>query len=338
MAGRMVAGTAEVFRLAGHKVQTGASIGLAVAPTDGSEVIELMRAADVAMYRAKEAGRGTFRFFEPAMDADMRDRTELSAELREAITDGQVVPFYQPLVDFAEGKVRGFEALARWRHPVRGLIQPATFMPIAEDLNLVGPLSLSLLRHVCADAAGWAEDFRVAIKMPSSEFRDPIALERFKAIVLGSRIAPGRFEIELTESALIGNFDAAQQAINGLREIGMTVALDEFGAGLSSLCHLHAVRFDRVKIERSFIGSVTDGARGAEYVAAMIGLTRSLHVEVVADGVESAAVLAKLGELGCHLGQGFLFTEALPGSELLMAAERLQLALQTGVFLRSTVE
>jgi diguanylate cyclase (GGDEF)-like protein len=314
----IVAAFAEPFECRDRKIKFGASVGIAIAPKDGADVTAVLRAADEAMYRAKKAGKGRFRLFEPDSNAQTRGRAELKAELHDAIAAGQIVPYYQPLIDIAGNRICGLEALARWRHPHRGVLSPDAFMPMIEDMNLSSRMTLSLLAQICADAKMWPAHYRIAMNLSLVALHDAAMLHELCQTIMASGIPPGRFEMEIIEPALIDNLPAACSAIDGLRAQGISVVLDDFGNGYSSLHHLRSLHFDKVKIDRPFVGSIEDDARGADYVRAVIGLGTSLQMEVAAEGIETPAVLARLAQMGCRFGQGFLFAQPLPAEALAM--------------------
>jgi diguanylate cyclase (GGDEF)-like protein len=316
IAGRIVAEVAEPFFVQDRRICIGASVGIGICPTDARTVSDLLHAADVAMYRAKDAGRSTFRFFEPDMDATLREQAELKAELREAIAGGQIVPFYQPLVDLLTRNVDGFEVLARWQHPTRGLLAPDKFISLAEDMKLITPLTLALFRQVCADARDWPPQYRLALNISPTQLPEAGLFVALVAMMREAGIAISRLEVELTESSLIKDMQQAARVIDGLKAMGITVALDDFGTGYSSLYHLREIEFDKVKIDRSFVQNIGRDPRAASYVEAMIGLGRSLHLQTTAEGIEDAAVLAKLEQLGCTFGQGYIFARPLSGHDV----------------------
>ena len=316
VADHMISAMAEPFFLQDRRICIGASLGIGICENDGTNVSLLLRTADVAMYRAKEAGRGTFRFFEPAMDAALQEQAALKMELREAIDAGQIVPFYQPLIDLATRSVDGFEVLARWQHPTRGLIMPDKFIPLAENMRLITPLTLALFRRVCSDARHWPASYRLSLNISPTQLPEAELFVALTAMMREAAIAVTRLEIELTESSLIKDTQAAARIIDGLRTLGITVALDDFGTGYSSLYHLRQIHFDKVKIDQSFVRNIGRDPRAASYVQAMIGLGRNLELQVTAEGIEDADVLAKLDAFGCTFGQGYIFARPQSGQDV----------------------
>jgi diguanylate cyclase (GGDEF)-like protein len=316
IADRIVTEVGEPFFVQDRRIRVGASIGISICPNDACTVSDLLHTADVAMYRAKDAGRSTFRFFEPDMDATLREQAELKAELREAIATGQIVPFYQPLIDLVTRNVDGFEVLARWQHPTRGLLTPEKFISLAEDMKLITPMTLALFRQVCADARDWPSQYRLSLNISPTQLPEAELFVAIAAMMSEAGIAMSRLEVELTEGSLIKDMQQAASVIDGLKAMGITIALDDFGTGYSSLYHLREIDFDKVKIDRSFVQNIGRDPRAASYVEAMIGLGRSLHLQTTAEGIEDAEVLAKLEELGCTFGQGYIFARPLSGHDV----------------------
>jgi diguanylate cyclase (GGDEF)-like protein len=319
---RIVGGIGEPFALV-QTIDIGASVGITIASRDSTDAESLLHAADIAMYRAKIAGGGTFRFFEPSMDAEVRDHAALKADLRQAILHDRIIPYYQPLVDLRSLQVSGFEVLARWPHPTRGLLEPDKFIPLAEDLRLLSVLTLSLLKAATVDMKSWAPHHRISINVSPSQVHELNLLRRMTDLILASGIAPSRIEIELTEDALIGDMETVRGFIDGLRSIGATVSLDDFGTGYSSLSLLHDLPFDKVKIDKSFILKLETDPSGIDYVGAIIGLGKCLHLDVTAEGIETPAALERLAGLGCRFGQGYLFGKPVPVAEVPAALRRI---------------
>jgi diguanylate cyclase (GGDEF)-like protein len=315
-ADRIVSQMSEPFFPQDRRICIGISMGIGTCPSNGKTAVALLHAADVAKFRAKEAGRGTFRFFEPNMDRILREQAELKVELREAIAGGQIVPFYQPLIDLATRNVDAFEVLARWEHPTRGLLTPDKFISLAENMKLITPLTLALFRQVCADARDRPKHYRLALNISPTQLPEAPLFVAITAMMREADIAMSRLEIELTESSLIKDTQQAARIIDGLRAMGITVVLDDFGTGYSSLYLLRQIQFDKVKIDRSFVQSIGHDPRAASYVQAMIGLGHHLHLQTTAEGIEDAEVLAKLEEFGCTFGQGFFFAKPMSGRDI----------------------
>jgi diguanylate cyclase (GGDEF)-like protein len=295
----------------------GTAIGIALAPQDGDDPVELLRKADIALYRAKAEGRSALRFFETDMDGHVQERDKLERELRAAIEAGEIQPFYQPLMDLKSGRIRGFEALARWTGPNLKTIGPDRFIPIAEDTGLIGPLTDMMLERACTDAANWPAKLELAFNVSPVLLRDSAFALRVLAILARTGFAPGRLELEITESALVRDLQAAQTCLGGLRSAGVRIALDDFGTGYSSLYHLRNFQVDRLKIDRSFVESMARDKNSAAIVRALVGLGEGLGLEVTAEGVETAAQQRLLIDQGCGQAQGFLYSEALCADEAL---------------------
>jgi diguanylate cyclase (GGDEF)-like protein len=292
----------------------GATIGIALCPRDGTTPEGLLRCADIAMYCGKRQGRGTYRFFEQAMDDELRDRASLETSLLSAITKGEIRPHYQPLVSIPDNAVRGFEVLARWYHPQRGMLSPELFIPMAEETGLITELSYVLLRQACRDAESWPPNLTLAINISQHQLKDPLLAERILAILAHARFDPGRLEIEVTESALMGDIDAARLNLQALQRAGVSVALDDFGTGYSSLSHLRDINFNRIKIDRSFVQSLGESPESGKIVDAVLALGKSLGVRTTAEGIENVANSQWLAARGCTDGQGFLFGKPMPAA------------------------
>ncbi len=308
LARRIVGALTQPVRLDGVTVQTGTSIGIAIAePGSEDDATALMHRADLALYRAKQEGRGGFNFFEAGMDAAARERGDIEAALRAAIAADQVEAHFQPLVSIDTGELLGFEALARWHHAERGMVAPSLFVPIAEDSGLIGPLTERILRRACQAAREWPEHLLIAINISPSQLRDRALPRLIREVLAECGLPARRLELEVTEGALIGNLDLAREVLNELKDLGLRLALDDFGTGYSSLAHLQALPFDKIKIDARFVRAMSTDPGSRKIVAAVIGLGHSLGVPTVAEGVEDARDAAELRALGCDVGQGWLF-------------------------------
>jgi len=309
LAQRLVAVLSEPFDLpGGHRVTTGASAGIAVAPADADGPDALLRAADAALYRAKADGRGVARCFEPAMDAELSARRRLTQDLRTAVADNGFDLAYQPLHRLSDGALVGFEALLRWPHPERGMVPPDTFIPIAEETGLIVPIGAWVLRRACAAAAaGWPDGLSVAVNLSPVQFRrgaDLVATVRDALAVSG--LPAHRLELEITEGLLLHDAEAALATLTELRGLGCAIAMDDFGTGYSSLGSLWRFPFDKLKIDRSFVLGMEGNPKAAAIVSSVVALGRALGLIVTAEGVETAAQAASLRDAGCTQGQGFL--------------------------------
>jgi diguanylate cyclase (GGDEF)-like protein len=304
------------YDLEGHQANIGASIGISLAPVDGMDPEALLRCADLALYRAKGQGRGDFVFFESEMIASAHNRRILELELREALTLGQFEAHYQPQINVKTGLVSGAEALIRWRHPLRGLVAPSEFIPIAEEVGLIVPIGEWIMRQACRDAAQWREGLRVAVNLSAAQFRGSRLAEMVISALSAGGLAPGRLELEITESVLLEQTEVTLSTLHQLRSLGVRVSLDDFGTGYSSLSYLRSFPFDKIKIDRSFVREVTASANGAAIVRAIASLGASLGMETTAEGVETEEQLDLIRAEGCTEVQGFYFSPARPVGEL----------------------
>ena len=322
LAQRIAAALERPFTLSsGTVLRIGVSIGLALTQAAVEGVDTLMHRADVALYRAKADGRGRCCFYEPVMDNDIQARALLEGELRDAVANGGIVPHFQPLAAISNERVIGFELLARWQHPTRGLVLPGEFIPLAEQVGLIGPLTSQLLRKACSVAASWPDDIFVACNVSPLQLRDQSLPRMVRVALQESGLAPQRLELEITESALVGDLALARDVLNEVKSLGVRLALDDFGTGYSSLHHLKMLPFDKVKIDASFVGAMTRDLNSRKIVSAVVGLGQSLDLTTVAEGVEDQATAAMLRDLGCDVGQGWLFGRPLPAG---LAAKLLQ--------------
>jgi diguanylate cyclase (GGDEF)-like protein len=317
LAQRLIEVVSEPYVIEGHMVTVGSSIGIAVAPADGHDADHLLRNADLALYRAKAAGKSTFRFFEPEMDAQAQARRQLEIDLRAALAAEALEVFYQPLVDLVSKDVIGFEALLRWPHPTRGFVPPSEFIPLAEETGLITPLGNFVLTRACADASRWPDHVMLAVNLSPMQFRVGNVFTTVKNALQASGLAPGRLDLEITESVLLDRTDDVLAHLHALRALGVRISMDDFGTGYSSLSYLRAFPFDKIKIDRSFVRDLPSNRHTLAIVRAILGLASGLDMKVVAEGIETQADLACLAAEGCKEGQGFLFSEARPQSEIL---------------------
>jgi diguanylate cyclase (GGDEF)-like protein len=304
------------FDIDGHQAVVGASIGIAIGPGDGSKSDALLRNADLALYRAKRDGRGTFRFFEPAMDAQMQTRRILEQEMRRALPAGEFELYYQPVINLATSDISGFEALIRWNHPEQGLIAPASFIPLAEEIGFIVPLGEWVIGQACATAALWPDDFDVAVNVSAAQFRSPRLFQVIVEALASSGLKPTRLEIEITESVLLHKKEAVLAVLHQLRALGVRIAMDDFGTGYSSLSYLQSFPFDKIKIDRSFVKDITENANSLSIVRAVAALAKGMGMTATAEGVETSAQLDSVTSEGCTEMQGFLFSRPLPAREI----------------------
>ncbi|KAB1074259.1 putative bifunctional diguanylate cyclase/phosphodiesterase [Methylobacterium planeticum] len=299
-----------------NALKVGATIGIALITHDDADAEVALHAADLAMYQGKKDGRGNYRVFKSAMDVELKARAQLESELRAAIMNGEIEPFYQPVVSLPERTLIGVEVLARWRHPTRGLLAPARFITIAEETGLIADLSYRLLRQACRDARDWPVHLQIALNISPQQFQDAGLSERILAILNETGLAPNRLEVEITETALVQDLEAARTTLTSLQNLGVRIALDDFGTGYSSLYHLRELKFDKLKIDRSYVDTITMSDERAKLVDAIIKLSASLGLVTTAEGIETDASLDWLSTQGCDFGQGYLFGAPMPKSEI----------------------
>ncbi|MDN4986616.1 EAL domain-containing protein [Bradyrhizobium arachidis] len=300
----------------GQDITTDASIGIAIAPDHGDNLEDLLKRADLAMYAAKTEGRGTFRIFVSEYDARARQRRQLELDLRQALARGEFEVHYQPLVDLSANIVSGCEALLRWRHPERGMVSPADFIPVAEDTGLIGEIGEWVLKQACTEAASWPGDIHIAVNVSPVQFRSKTLALKVASALAESGLAPGRLELEITETVLIRDDEEALTILQQLRELGVRIALDDFGTGYSSLSYLHRFPFDKIKIDRSFISDIGEPADSSPIVQAVVHMAAARHMATTAEGVETEAQREVLRRLGCSQMQGWLFSPAVPAAKL----------------------
>jgi diguanylate cyclase (GGDEF)-like protein len=304
------------FECVDHLITTDASIGIALAPCDGSDLHQLLKNADLALYGAKGDGRRTYRFFEAGMDARAKARRSLELELRQALADGTFEVYYQPVLDLEDGTVSCCEALLRWRHPERGFISPAEFIPIAEETGLINELGCFVLDAACREAAGWPEQVRVAVNVSPVQFKSQALALNVAAALARSGIAASRLELEITEAVLIRDDEVALAVLHQLRGLGVRIALDDFGTGYSSLSYLQRFPFDKIKIDRSFINDLGGAGASSSIVQAVVNIAAASDMTTTAEGVETEQQRNWLHILGCTEMQGYLFSPAIPAAEI----------------------
>ena len=304
------------FAIDGNEIVPSTSIGIAIAPHDGTDTGTLLKNADLALYRAKEAGRRTYAFFEESLNQRAQQRRQLESDLRTALERGELELHYQPLFDLEHNKICSFEALLRWNHPERGMIPPMEFIPIAEDSGLIVPIGAWAIREACAQAVRWPEDIRIAVNVSAVQFHRGGLNETLLNALAESGLAPTRFEVEITESIFLEGGDATLKLLHSLRALGVRIALDDFGTGYSSLSYLQSFPFDKLKIDRSFIQNLLTRDGASAIVRAITELAQALGIETTAEGVEETAQLMELRSHGCSSVQGFLFAEPMTASEV----------------------
>jgi len=316
IAKRIIDAISTPYEINGHRVIIGTSIGIAIVPDDGDDVDDIMKNADMALYRSKADGRGRYRFFEAEMDAQMQARRSLDLDLRIALAENQFSVFYQPLIRIADRSVCGFEALVRWWHPQRGMVSPADFIPMAEETGLIVPLGRWVLRQACADAASWPGDPKVAVNLSPVQFGSHSLVADVAAALADAGLQASRLELEITETAMLADTDAVLLILHQLRDLGLSIALDDFGTGYSSLSYLQRFPFGKVKIDRSFVAKLGRGGDSDTIVAAVVDLCGRLGMVTTAEGIETAEQLDRLESLHCVEGQGYLFSQPRPSAEV----------------------
>jgi diguanylate cyclase (GGDEF)-like protein len=299
----------------GNEFAPSTSIGIAIAPQDGENGGSLLRSADLALYRAKEAGRGTYAFFEESLNERAQQRRQVEADLRLALERDEFELVYQPLFDLEHNRICSFEALLRWRHPKRGLVSPAEFVPVAEDTGLIVPLGAWVIREACLQASSWPDHVRVAVNVSAVQFHRGALNESILRALADSGLAPNRLEIEITESIFLEGGEALR-LLHGLRSLGVRIALDDFGTGYSSLSYLQSFPFDKLKIDRSFIQNLLTRDGAIAIVHAITELANTLGMETTAEGVEETAQLMELRAHGCSSVQGYLFAEPMVAGDV----------------------
>jgi diguanylate cyclase (GGDEF)-like protein len=313
---RLIKATSAIYDLDGIQFVVGTSVGIALAPADGDDPEALLKSADLALYRAKAEGRGTFRFFEPEMDGAARARRDMEVDLRRALIDGQLHIHFQPILDLATETISGFEALLRWHHPERGWILPGEFIPIAEEAGLITTIGEWVLRRACEEASRWSQPVRVAVNLSAIQLRSATLVHAVIGALAASGIAPDRLELEITESVLIEDTELAIATLHQLHGLGVRLALDDFGTGYSSLGCLSLFPFDKVKIDKSVVQDMAARPDCLAIVRAIITLAACLGITTTAEGVETEEQLARLCQEGCTEGQGYLVSRPRPTEEV----------------------
>jgi diguanylate cyclase (GGDEF)-like protein len=324
LATRLIEELSQPFDVQGHQVVIGSSVGIAIAPNDGNDPDCLLKNADMALYRAKEDGRGLCRFFEPDMDAKMQARRTLELDLRKALALGEFVLFYQPLVRLDTNQVSALEALLRWRHPQRGLVPPGEFIPLAEEIGLITSIGAWVLKEACREATNWPSDLKVAVNLSPVQFKNGTVVLDVIAALGASGLSARRLELEITEAVLLRDTEATVATLNNLRDLGVSISMDDFGTGYSSLSYLRKFPFDKIKIDRSFIRDLSEQPDSIAIVRAVAGLGSSLGISTTAEGVETEQQLQWLRDEGCTEVQGFLFSKPVPADEIRLLLQRLE--------------
>ena len=288
-----------------------ASVGISRPEIDCDSIDMLIRRADIALYAAKKNGRNGYSWFENGMEVELRSRNSLEGDIRAAIPNDEFVPYFEQQIDLATGELVGFEMLARWVSPVRGLIPPDDFISVAEETGMIGDLSMNIIRKAMIEAKEWDPKLTISVNISPVQLKDPWLAQKIVKLLVETGFPASRLEVEITESSLFKNLSLAQSIVGSLKNQGIQIALDDFGTGYSSLAHLRALPFDRIKIDRSFVSSMLNNAESAAIVSAIAGLGASLDVPITAEGIEDDQIIAKLKALGCTKGQGWYFGQPM---------------------------
>ena len=316
LAARIVEEMSVPFELGDHNVVIGASIGIAIAPDDGDNADQLLKNADMALYRAKEDGRGRFHFFEPEMDVKAQARRTLELDLRNAVSSGQFELHYQPIVNLSENRITGFEALLRWNHPTRGRVAPNEFIPLAEETGLIGAIGEWVIRQACVEARTWPSELRVAVNVSPVQFRNKTLVSSVVSALASSGLRPNLLELEITETVLMTNNDTTMAALHQLRSLGVRISMDDFGTGYSSLSYLRSFPFDKIKIDQSFVRDLTERPDSIAIIRAVTGLGQSFGITTTAEGVETQEQLDQMRAEGCSEVQGYFYSKPVPAREI----------------------
>jgi diguanylate cyclase (GGDEF)-like protein len=303
----IVARLSQPFDADGVFAHISASVGIAHSAADCETIDALTRRADIAMYEAKHQGRNRFAWFDASMEHNLQVRNEVESGMRVGIPRNEFVPYFEQQIDLTTGRLGGFEVLARWDHPTRGLVPPDSFIPIAEETGMIADLSMSVMRQALEEAKTWDQSLVISVNISPSQLKDPWLAQKIVKLLVETGFPANRLEIEITETSLFENLALAQSIVGSLKNQGIRLALDDFGTGYSSLAHLRALPFDRIKIDKSFVTSILENAESAAIVNAITRLGDSLGLPVTAEGIEDGAIEERLRQLGCHKGQGWHF-------------------------------
>jgi diguanylate cyclase (GGDEF)-like protein len=316
LANALVKAVIEPYEIAGHQIRTSVSIGIAVGPQDGDDAEDILMAADLALYAVKAANRGTFRFYESSMDKELNDRRQIEIDLRTAIDKNQLELFYQPIISARNHVISGFEALARWRHPIKGMVPPILFIPVAEDSGLIVQLGEWALAEACRQAVKWPDELKIAVNLSPVQFTIPNLVETVERILVETGLAPHRLELEITERIFMADDEDNLVTLRRLKALGVRIAMDDFGTGYSSLSYLRSFPFDKIKVDRTFVMDIVDRNEYVVIVQAVVSIARALGMTTTAEGVETAGQYEFLKALGCDEVQGYLFSPPISINEL----------------------
>lgn len=316
LADAIIARISAPYDVDGHQLNIGVSIGIALHPSDGGDPDELLKNADLALYRAKTDGKGIHRFFEQEMDEMMQVRRSMELDLRAALAKGEFELHYQPLVNLAEKKICALEALLRWNHPVRGRVSPMDFIPVAEEIGAIDMIGNWVLRQACLEAATWPQDVKVAVNLSPVQFKNRSLVLHITSALAASGLSPNRLEIEITEALMLQDTDDTLATLHQLKALGVSISMDDFGTGYSSLSYLRKFPFDKIKIDKCFVSELSDADDSMAIVRAVTGLGASFGMSTTAEGVETREQLLRLMKEGCSEVQGYLFSGPRPAVEI----------------------
>jgi len=316
LAERLIEALGRPFQLGVYQVTVGTSVGIALDTCCEADTETLLKSADMALYRATADGRGTYRFFEPIMNAEVQARHALETDLRMAVANNELELFFQPILDTQTYALNGFEALVRWRHQQRGLVPPMEFIPLAEETGLIVPLGDWIVQEACRQAASWASATTVAVNLSPAQFKNPRLVATIRGALKASGLAAEHLKLEITESVLLQDTPATLKILDQLQSLGLGISLDDFGTGYSSIGYLRSFPFGTIKIDRSFIRDLGVKPDALALIHAIVDLGRALGMSVIAEGVETTEQLATLQEERCNEVQGYLFSQPLPAAEI----------------------
>jgi diguanylate cyclase (GGDEF)-like protein len=312
LASRLVEAVVQPFEIDGYQIRTSISIGIALGPDDGQTADDLLIAADLALYAVKAGGRGTHKFYDRSMSKEFNDRRQIEMDLREAIERNELELHYQPIINLRRKVITGFEALARWRHPARGVVPPATFIPLAEDSGLILPLGDWVLAEACRRAAQWPNDLKIAVNLSPVQFSDPKLLSTIERILAETGLAPNRLELEITERIFMDSGEITLTTLRRMKQLGICISMDDFGTGYSSLSYLRSFPFDKIKVDRVFVSDLAGGTEHIVIVQAVVNIANALGMTATAEGVETDDQRQILAGLGCDEAQGYFFSCPVP--------------------------
>jgi diguanylate cyclase (GGDEF)-like protein len=312
LASRLVEAVVQPYEIDGYQIRTSISIGIALGPDDGKSADDLLIAADLALYAVKAGGRGSHRFYHSSMSKEFNDRRQIETDLREAIERNELELYYQPIINLHRKVITGFEALARWHHPVKGAIPPATFIPLAEDSGLILPLGDWVLAEACRRAAQWPDDLKIAVNLSPVQFSDPKLLSTIERILAETGLAPNRLELEITERIFMDSGEITLTTLRRMKQLGICISMDDFGTGYSSLSYLRSFPFDKIKVDRVFVSDLGEGTEHIVIVQAVVSIANALGMTATAEGVETDDQRQILAGLGCDEAQGYLFSRPVP--------------------------